>query len=78
MLSPRQLMDQALKAYVVPVLREHGFTGSLPHFRRLRSDCIDLLTFQFDKKGGGFAIETAHCGIEGVTLHWGKHVPATK
>jgi Domain of unknown function (DUF4304) len=53
---PRQLMEQALKAYVVPVLREHGFAGSLPHFRRLRSDCVDLLTFQFDKNGGGFVI----------------------
>ncbi len=78
MLSPRQLMDQALKAHVVPALRERGFTGSFPHFRRLRTDRIDLLTFQFERNGGGFVIETAHCGIEGVTLHSGKHVPATK
>jgi hypothetical protein len=71
-------MDDALKAIVLPVLRERGFKGSFPHFRRPRSDRIDLLTFQFDKWGGGFVMEMARCGPEGVTLHWGERVPPSK
>ena len=78
MSSPRQLMDEALKLYVVPALRERGFKGSLPHFRRLRTDRVDLLTIQFDKHGGGFVVEISQCAVEGVTTHWGKHVPASK
>ncbi|HWS66911.1 MAG TPA: DUF4304 domain-containing protein [Steroidobacteraceae bacterium] len=78
MSSPRQLMDEALKLYVVPALRERGFKGSLPHFRRLRTDRVDLLTIQFDKNGGGFVVEISQCSVEGVTTHWGKHVPASK
>jgi hypothetical protein len=71
-------MDEALKLYVVPALRERGFKGSLPHFRRLRTDRVDLLTIQFDKHGGGFVVEISQCAVEGVTTHWGKHVPASK
>jgi hypothetical protein len=71
-------MDEALKAHFVPALRERGFKGSLPHFRRVRSGRVDLLTIQFDKNGGGFVLEISHCGGEGVTTPWGKHVPASQ
>jgi Domain of unknown function (DUF4304) len=64
-------MDDALKEYVVPVLRERGFKGSFPHFRRLLQD-------QYDKNGGGFVVEISRCGVEGITTYWGKHVPAAK
>ncbi|OYU41701.1 MAG: hypothetical protein CFE44_28275 [Burkholderiales bacterium PBB4] len=70
-------MDAALKAIVVPVLRERGFTGSFPHFRRIAA-AVDLVTFQFDRNGGGFVIETAVAKKEGFTTHWGKHIPASK
>jgi hypothetical protein len=60
MSSPRQLMDEALKAHVVPALRERGFKGSLPHFRRLRSDRVDLLTVQFDKTVGASSWKLAN------------------
>ncbi len=78
MLSPRELMDVALKATVVPVLRESGFTGSYPHFRRAHVTHLDLLTFQFDVNGGGFLIEIARCGIGGITTQTGKHIPASQ
>ena len=78
MSSPRQLMNEALKAYVVPALRERGFKGSLPHCRRLRSGRVDLLTIQFDKNGGGFVVEISQCDAEGLTTHCDKHVPASK
>nr|WP_268888411.1 DUF4304 domain-containing protein [Heyndrickxia shackletonii] len=42
-------MISALKKIVVPELRERGFKGSFPHFRRIFENKIDLITFQFDK-----------------------------
>lgn len=77
MLSPRELMDVALKAAVVPVLRESGFTGAYPHFRRAHVTHVDLLTFQFDINGGGFLVEMARCGIGGITTQMGKHITAS-
>jgi hypothetical protein len=50
-------MDKALKGRVIPTLRQAGFTGSFPHFRRIQGERTDLITFQFDKWGGGFVIE---------------------
>jgi hypothetical protein len=72
----RRAMDAAIKEVVIPVLREAGFTGSLPHLRRASARGMDLLTFQFDKHGGGFVIEVSCCAPEGITTHWGKHIPA--
>jgi len=77
MLSPRACMDLALKASVVSVLREIGFTGSYPHLRRLHVTHVDLLTFQFDVNGGGFLVEITRSGIGGTTTYWGKHIPAS-
>ena len=70
-------MEAALKRVVVPELRRAGFTGSFPHFRRVR-ESIDLVTFQFDRYGGGFVIEVATGESAGFTTHWGKHIPASK
>lgn len=55
----RDKMNSALKENVVPKLREKGFKGSLPHFRRILDKEVHLLTFQFDRNGGGFVIELA-------------------
>jgi hypothetical protein len=71
-------MKKALKDVVVPRLRDHDFTGAFPHFRRRRSDRIDLLTFQFDRHGGGFIIEIGQCPAEGFTNHWGKLIGPEK
>lgn len=60
-------MDDALKAVVVPALRLRGFMGTFPHFRRIGECGIDLLTFQFDKWGGGFVVEIAYCAGHGFT-----------
>lgn len=70
-------MNRALQQEFVPPLRQRGFSGSLPHFRRL-GDRVDLLTVQFDRHGGGFIIEIAQCTLDGVTTPWGKHIPAAK
>jgi len=71
-------MDLALKQIVVPRLREMGFKGSMPHFRRVRGDLLDLLSFQFDRYGGSFCVEVASAPAAGlhVTPDW--FVPAEK
>lgn len=71
-------MIGALKNIVVPHLRKSGFTGSFPHFRRFLHSRIDLITFQFDKWGGGFVIEISQCPVEGVVTHWGEHIAPNK
>jgi len=77
-MTTRDEMTSALKRIVVPDLRRRGFTGSFPHFRRIGETRIDLLTFQFDKWGGGFVAELSKCGLEGVTLPWGEKIPPRK
>ena len=57
----RNRMTHALKAVVVPRLRELGFKGSFPNFRRHRPTLTDLLSFQFDRHGGGFVLELGQC-----------------
>ena len=60
------------------VLKSSGFTGSLPHFRRRTTARVDLLTFQFDRNGGGLLVEAAWCGPDGVVTSWGEAIPAAK
>jgi hypothetical protein len=71
-------MVAALKKVFVPVLKERGFNGSFPHFRRILNDRIDLLTLQFDRWGCGFVVEIATCDPGGLTTHWGKRIPPNK
>ena len=71
-------MVSSLKRLLVPALRERGFKGSLPHFRRPMTDRIDLLTVQFDKWGGGFVIEVSKCAPDGITTYWGKQIPPNR
>lgn len=71
--STRKDMIAALQQIVVPKLRAKGFTGSFPHFRNIQADKIELLTFQFDRYGGGFVVEAAVCPANGVA-----HVPRNK
>ncbi|MCG2591159.1 DUF4304 domain-containing protein [Ramlibacter sp. XY19] len=78
MATPRESMDAELKAAVVPALRLVGFKGSYPHFRRLSGPYVDLLTFQFDKWGGGFVLEITRASAAGFTTHWGMLIPASK
>lgn len=56
----REEMIKSLSEIVVPKLRQFNFKGSFPHFRRQTAERINLLTFQFDRSGGGFVIEIAN------------------
>jgi hypothetical protein len=76
--SSRKEMIERISEIVVPVLRQKGFKGSFPHFRRHAVDRINLLTFQFDRSGGGFVIEIANCQRDGFTTSWGKKIEPNK
>ncbi len=64
-----------LSQIVIPELRKLQFKGTFPHFRRVSDRKLNLLTFQFDKYGGGFIIEIANCDAKGFTTHWEKEIP---
>jgi hypothetical protein len=77
-MTDRPEMIMELKRTVLPYLRSTGFRGSFPHLRRLTQDKVDLLTFQFDRWGGGVVVELARCSTGGVVTHWGEHIPAER
>lgn len=71
-------MLHALEQHVVPTLRERGFRGSFPHFRRRHAATTDLLSFQFDKWGGGFVIELAVGPAGELVTPWGARIAAAR
>ena len=78
MSDSKEQMITALRDSVVPTLRALSFSGSFPHFRRIRDNQIDLLTFQFNRHGGSFVVEIAACDVDGFTTAWGEKIPANK
>src|SRR5438105_72687 len=74
MSESRSKMVATLKELVVPQLRKRGFTGSFPHYRRQRDERIDVLSFQFNRWGGGFVVEVASSPTAGVVLHTGERI----
>ena len=71
-------MDEVLAEVVVPALRDLGFVGSLPHFRRRRTEQMDLVMFQFFSSGGKFVVELGHCPPDGLVTGAGKRIPPDK
>jgi len=61
-------MIEALHALVVPVLRQRGFEGSFPDFRRLTPQAVDLISFHFARHELAFAAEVASGPPGGVTV----------
>jgi Domain of unknown function (DUF4304) len=78
MSDSRDQMIATLREVVVPVLRDMGFRGSFPHFRRIRDTQVDLLTFQFNRYGGSFVVELAYCSPDGFTTTRGEHIAPQK
>lgn len=70
MSTERSQMIQALKQLVIPELRNLGFKGSFPHFRRVHDSAADLLVVQFNKYGGSFTIEIATLSEQEASSHW--------
>ena len=73
-----KLMRAALKRVVIPELRRRGFVGTFPHFRRTTGERLAIMSFQFDKWGGGFTINLAVAPATGFTTHAGSFIPPDK
>ena len=58
-MANREIMLSALKKHTFPSLKEQGFTGKYPNFRRKLDSCIELISFQTNKWGGSFTIEVS-------------------
>lgn len=58
-MTNNQIMKTYLQKNVLAPLIEQGFTGKYPHFRRVKSNCIELLSVQTNKWGGSFIIEVS-------------------
>jgi hypothetical protein len=71
----RARMDAALKSRFVPAIRERGFVGSLPHFRRPSAARVDYLNVQFYSSGGGFTINLGRTGPDGFVDGPWKDLP---
>jgi len=69
----RKLMDNALKEQFVPKLKQVGFKGSYPQFRRFNNKSIDIIGIQFSQWGAQFYLEIAKAPSDGITLLDGKH-----
>lgn len=64
----RKKMDAALKEIAIPFLRQQGFKGSFPHFRREKDGQLNLLTFQFSLYSPEFVVEIATCATNGHAI----------
>ena len=78
MSAERDKMIKSLKEIFVPELRNMNFKGSFPHFRKTENGKTNLLSFQFDRNGGGFVIEIANWNKSEFKTHWGKVIPLNK
>lgn len=78
MTTSRSEMDAALKRLATEVLRPKGFSGSIPHLRRISSERLDVISFQHHSAGGSFVVEVASCDAGGLTTYWGKFIEPTK
>jgi len=72
------LMMQALKEHFLPGMRERGFRGSFPHFRRKRPDRVDYVMIQFRRGGGSFTINIGQSGPGGLTAGPWADLPIEK
>ena len=57
--ASKEMMHTCLKTHTISALREQGFTGTYPHFRRIGKERIDLVSFQSGKWGGAFTVEVS-------------------
>ncbi|MGY5353429.1 DUF4304 domain-containing protein [Wenyingzhuangia sp. IMCC45467] len=78
MSTEREKMIKSLKEIFIPELRNRNFKGSFTHFRKIENGKINLLTFQFDRNGGGFIIELANWNESEFKTDFGKIISINK
>lgn len=68
---------KCLQEEFVPRLREAGYKGSKPNFRRATSDVINCVNIQGNKYGGSCAVNLGlHFAF--LPVNWGDHLPDVK
>jgi hypothetical protein len=77
-MANRAEMIEALKVVTLPRLKSAGFTGSLPHLRRVTGAGGDLVSFQFNRHGGSFLVEIARCSPDGIENPSRGRIPLSK
>jgi hypothetical protein len=77
-LEHRKAMEDALRASLGPVLREAGFKGAFPNWRRTVGDRIDLVGIQHLSSGGTFFINTGQIPADGFKTGWMASIPVEK
>ena len=73
-----EAMRKALGRIFTPELKRRGFTGKMPHFRRILDARVDVLGVQFNRHGGSFVVEIGSCGTNGIQHSAENYVPADK
>ncbi len=53
----KQKMAKSLKNIVVPEIKSLVFSGVFPHFRRMKNNKYEFISFQFNRYGGSFVLE---------------------
>lgn len=76
-MATRAEMDAALQKWVVPSIRETGFMGSRPNFRRNCGSHWDLLGFTFHRDGGALIFTLARCTADSIRGPVG-HIPPNR
>jgi hypothetical protein len=71
--TPKALMQKALRQIFVPAIRAAGFEGRLPHFSRMRDTKRQMLMVMFNKYGGSFYVEAGSMtenAVHELQGHW--------
>ena len=74
--APPATMREALQRVVVPELRARGFTGKLPHLRRLTAQGTHTFTVHTSKWGGEFIVELGRAPAGPYRTSTGEVMPA--
>ncbi len=74
----RESMENAIKEIIIPFLRNKGFKGSFPHFRREQNEKLNLLNFQFSRYSPSFVVEIANCSVNGMVTSCGEEIKPAK
>jgi hypothetical protein len=72
----RAVMERALKARCVPVLRRAGFKGSFPDFYCDSEGFVALVIFQFYSAGGSFCVNLSYADPARCNIHFRPETPA--
>lgn len=70
---------EVMKSYLIKMvfapLREEGFIGKYPHFRRICKDHVELITVQTNKYGGSFTVEVSFVTPDSSDTNYSSPAP---